>query len=316
MVSLFRRESALGLFFVLPACGLITSFCTPRPIDEATFATLYTDPAPPAEAPLQVFHIGHSLVGRDMPLMLAQLAGEGHVFHSQLGWGAFLKEHWEPDIPVKGFKETNFHPQHRDPREALSTGAYDAIVLTEAVEIKDSIRWFAPADYLHRFAELAWANNLGTRVYLYETWHRTDGEDDWYMRIDRDLGLYWEGEILRRAIAYDDARRPIYVIPGGQVMAAVAREIEAQGGIGFLQGRDDLFDDNIHFSDYGAYLMALTHYAVLYGRSPVGLPHSGLLKLDGNVFADPGPEAARMMQEVVWRVVTSYAPTGVSSEPG
>ena len=93
------------------------------------------------------------------------------------------------------------------------------------------------------------------------------------------------------------------------------REIEARGGVGPLQSRDDLFHDNIHFSEYGAYLMALTHYTVLYGRSPVGLPH-GLTTFDGTPAADPGPEAARMMQEVVWRVVTSYAPTGVSVEAG
>jgi len=290
MVSLFRRRSAASLLLLLPACGLVTGFCTPRPIDEAAFSALYTEPLHPPEVPLTVYHIGHSLVGRDMPLMLAQLVGEGHVFHSQLGWGAFIKEHWDPDVPVKGYEEENFHPQHRDPREAMASGEYDALVVTEAVEIRDSIRWFAPADYLHRFADLAWENNPGTRVYLYETWHRTDGEEDWYMRIDRDLGMYWEGEILRRAIAYDDARRPIHVIPGGQVMAAVAREIEARGGVGPLQSRDDLFGDNIHFSDYGAYLMALTHYAVLYGRSPVGLPHGGLLKLDGSAFADPAPK--------------------------
>ena len=57
----------------------------------------------------------------------------------------------------------------------------------------------------------------------------------------------------------------------GEAMIAVAsnfdrtaRELEARDGVGPLQSRDDLFSDNIHFSDYGAYLMALTHYAVLY----------------------------------------------------
>ena len=87
--------------------------------------------------------------------------------------------------------------------------------------------------------------------------------------------------------------------------------LRGQCGIGPITSRADLYKDDIHFNDHGAYLMALTHYAVLYGRSPVGLPHA--LKLyDGTRAADPGPEAAQMMQETVWRVVTSYAPTGVS----
>ena len=47
-----------------------------------------------------------------------------------------------------------------------------------------------------------------------------------------------------------------------------------------LFGKEDLFAltengerDMIHLNDIGAYLVALTHYAVLYHRSPVGLPH-------------------------------------------
>ena len=309
-MSLFRLKKAVGLLVLLPACGLSTAYCSPRPIDEAAFAALYATPLPQPEGPLQVYHLGQGPLAPSAPCPRGH--PEWHIFHRQLGWGANLKEHWEPDVPVKGFEESNGHIQHRDPFEALEAGGYDAVVLTEAVEIKDSIRYSAPADYLHRFADLAWQHEPATRVYLYETWHETHDPEGWYTRIDRDLGLYWEGEILRRAIAYDDARRPIYVIPGGQVMAAVAREIEARDGVGPLQSLDDLFGDYIHLSDYGTYLIALTHYAVLYGRSPVGLPHQ-LMKADGSPAADPGPEAARMMQEVVWKVVTSYAPTGVSA---
>jgi hypothetical protein len=33
----------------------------------------------------------------DMPMMLEQLAADGHDHRSQLGWGATLKSHWEPD---------------------------------------------------------------------------------------------------------------------------------------------------------------------------------------------------------------------------
>lgn len=49
--------------------------------------------------------------------------------------------------------------------------------------------------------------------------------------------------------------------------------------------------------------MALTHYAVLYGKSPVGLPHE-LKRADGSPATAPSPELARRMQEIVWEVVT------------
>ncbi len=84
-----------------------------------------------------------------------------------------------------------------------------------------------------------------------------------------------------------------------------------------LFGKEDLFAltengerDMIHLNDIGAYLVALTHYAVLYHRSPVGLPHQ-LRLADGSMANAPGQNAARLMQAVVWQVVTSYRKTGV-----
>ena len=96
-------------------------------------------------------------------------------------------------------------------------------------------------------------------------------------------------------------------------MAAFARRIAAENGIGPIKAHEDLFRDDIHFNDYGAYLIALTHYAVLYGRSPIGLPHT-LLKANGTTATDPGPQVARAMQETVWEVVTSYSPSGVMGD--
>ncbi|MCB1330192.1 MAG: hypothetical protein KDK28_12485 [Maritimibacter sp.] len=318
MLRRLVRRSSAALLLLLPACGLVGRCSGPAALDQSAFDVLYSSPAPVATGPLQVYHLGHSLVGRDMPVMLTQLAtaglgAEGHDFASQLGWGATLREHFEPDVAVKGFAEENTHPQHRDPHEALKSGEYDAVVLTEAVEIRDSIKYQATAEYLAKWAEEAWDGKPLARVYLYETWHELDGAEDWLARLEGDLAVHWEAEILRPALANQDHLiRPIFVIPGGQVMAAFIRRLETAGGIGPLTDRHDLFSDNIHFNDYGAYLMALTHYAVLYGRSPVGLPHA-LAKADGTPAADPGPAAAQAMQEVVWEVVTAYPPTGVAA---
>lgn len=310
MLHRFKKQSTGLVFLLLSACGMVSQCSVPDPIDQADFDALYKEPLSPPEGPLQVYHLGHSLVGHTMPAMLAQLAGEGHGFASQLGWGANLREHWEPDVPVNGFEESNQHAEFQDPHEALATGNYEALVLTETVEIRDSIKYQDPQKYLRNWALAAWETNPQTRIYLYETWHRLDDPEGWLKRLDRDLGLYWETEILRRALAHDDVTQPIYVIPGGQVMAAFTRSVEAAGGIGPIGSHEDLFRDHIHFNDYGAYLMALTHYAVLYGRSPVGLPHA-LKKHDGTDMEPVDAETARAMQETVWQVVTGYAPSGV-----
>jgi hypothetical protein len=84
-----------------------------------------------------------------------------------------------------------------------------------------------------------------------------------------------------------------------------------------LTSRDDLFArlesgvDTIHLSDAGNYIIALTHYAVLYQRSPVGLPHD-LTLADGSPMAPMSQETARALQEVVWQVVSGYPFTGIA----
>jgi hypothetical protein len=302
---------------ILAAIALAASyFMQPAAISQEAFAAQYQIPVPPAASPMTVYHLGHSLVGRDMPAMLAQLV-PGHSYASQLGWGASLHNHWTGDVP--GFDTENTTSAFKPAKTAIGSGLFDAVVLTEMVEIKDAIAYHDSAEYLALWTKLARTANPNVRVYFYETWHQLNDPDGWLNRIDSDLAQYWEGAILRPAMAVDGVGT-IYVIPGGQVMAAFVREIDA-GRVPGMTKREDLFrkkedgtQDQIHYNDLGAYLMALTHYAVLYGKSPVGLPNT-LLRADGTAADAPSVEIARKMQEVVWQVVTSYAPTGVGPGP-
>ena len=310
--------AALGAAAYLWRGGAPTA-AAPAPLPETDMAALYAEPLPPPAGALRGFHIGHSLVGRDMPAMLAQLAGGAYAYESQLGWGTPLKAHWEPDERINGFETENAHPRYRDAHQAAASGDYDVLVLTEMVEIRDAIAYFASWDYLQRWAAAAWAADPATRVYLYETWHRTDDPEGWLARIDADFGRYWVDSILRPALTQDGGARPIHVIPGGQVMAAFLRAVEARGGMPDVAGVEDLMarapdgtPDTIHVNDLGAYLIAVTHYAVIFGRSPVGLPHE-LQRADGSMAAAPAPETARLMQETAWAVVTSIPLTGVGA---
>lgn len=298
--------------FLAGLAGLfgLTRHFAPVSLTQAEVDDLYASPDIVAAGPQAVFHIGHSLVGRDMPAMLAQMAEQGHHYDSQLGWGTTLKAHWEPDTPIAGFETENDHPRYRDAHEAVDSGAYDALVLTEMVEIRDAIKHFDSATYLQKWANAGWAANPDLRVYLYESWHSLETPEGWLDRLDKDLSRYWDQEILRPALAGLDEPRPIYVIPAGQVMARFVRDVEAQGGVGEISDRHDLFSDDIHVNDLGAYLVALTHYAVLYQKSPVGLPHA-LLLADGNPATSPSPEVAQLMQETVWNVVSNTPKAGV-----
>ncbi|THD83639.1 hypothetical protein E7811_10205 [Aliigemmobacter aestuarii] len=277
------------------------------------FSARHAEPLPPPAGPMTVYHLGHSLVGRDMPAMLAQLAG--HTHHSQLGWGASLKQHWEPDEPVPGFDTENAHPAHRPAREAIASGGYDAVILTEMVEIRDAIRYHDSGRCLAEWARAARAANPDVRIYLYETWHRLDDPAGWTDRIRDDLPGQWEA-IMRKAMA-QEGTGTIHLIPAGTAMAALVARIEA-GEVPGLARREDLFGKNpdgtqdmIHPNDLGAYFVALVHYATLYHRSPEGMPHA-LIRADGRPADAPSPEAARIMAQVAWQTVSGYAATGVA----
>lgn len=304
---------------VLAAIPFLRPLLEPRKADPEVLRAAYEAPLPAPNEPLAVYHLGHSLVGRDMPAMLAQLSPEGHRYESQLGWGTSLRQHWQGGGAINGFEAENDHARFRDAREAIGSGEYDAVILTEMVELRDAIKYHESARHLALWAELARAANPDTRVYLYESWHRLDDPEGWLTRLDTDLDDLWLSRVLGPDLSGKGAERPVRVIPAGQAMAAFVRAVEDAGGISDIANRESLFartsegtPDPIHVNDLGAYLVALTHYSVLYHRSPEGLPHQ-LLRADGTPADAPSEEVAKLMQRIVWEVVSSSRLTGVGS---
>lgn len=299
------------------AAGVWWVWFKPRlPAPEVIEAT-YAKPVPAPQGPMRVFFLGHSLVNQDMPAMLAQLAPKGHGYNSQLGWGTPMRAHWEKDVEILGFDESNAQPGvFRDAKQAIGSGEYDAVVLTEMVELSDAIKYHDSVKYLGLWADLAHSGNPDAPIYLYETWHWLTDPKGWEVRLQQDLADLWENRLLLADLARNPDR-PVHVIPAGQVLLNFMTAVRKAGGVEGVAGPQDLFGldpegklDPIHMGDLGNYLVALTHYAVLYQKSPVGLPHE-LLKADGTPAKAPSAEAARLMQQVVWDTVTAYPKTGV-----
>ena len=318
MVKMARRMAILGGIGTLGAAvagSLYWAFT--RPPSPASVRARISAPIPAPGRPLNVFHLGHSLVNRDMPAMLAQLAPAGHRYDSQLGWGTTLQAHWG-DAPINGFETENAHPRFRPAHEALDSGDYDAVVLTEMVEIRASIRWYDSPEYLARWAAKAVAARPDVRLYLYETWHPLDDPEGWLERLDRDLDRYWLSRVLGPALNRLPAETQIRLIPAGQVLAAFVRAVESAGGIGNIRDRTDLFQrssdgvlDPIHLNDMGNYLVALVHCTTLYHVDPMGLPHE-LLRADGTPAIAPTPEAAQTMQEMTRSVIHTLGLSGMA----
>ncbi len=317
-----RRWAVLGALgaAVIGLAGGVRYALVPPKLGPDDFAARYANPLQAPDAGLSVFHLGHSLKGPDIPVFLGQLADaaglSGHRYNSQLGWGASLRDHWQGGDALAGFDDMNQPPAWADPRTALGSGTYDALILTEMVELKDAIRWHDSSQHLALWAEFARTARPDLRIYLYESWHDLSVREGWLERLDSDPDQLWEGTILAQAMA-QPATGTVHVIPAGRVMAALVRHAEGQGGVPGMTDRTDLFArnadgslDTIHINDLGAYLVALVHFAVIYQRSPVGLPHA-LARADGTPATPPDPALAALMQELVWSVVRDLPVTGI-----
>ena len=259
-----------------------------------------TPPPPPPTggevSSANVLFIGHSLINWNMPSMVAALAADGrrsHRWDAQIGNGGSIQAQWQNVAEgVNG-------------REALASGAYDVLVLTEAIPLMDHYTWSGSVEYAGRFYDLAQEHHPGLRTYMFETWHSTT-TSGWRGRIDSDRAL-WE-----RIVDEVNAGRSgpdMLMIPGGTALGQLVDRVEA-GGVPGITSRDQLFEDDIHMNDLGNYFIACVQFATIYRMSPIGLTTHAEDRW-GGVYSPPSAGAARVMQEIAWDVVSNDPRSGV-----
>lgn len=243
---------------------------------------------------LAVFHLGNSFTRwGHVPLQLQSLAadaGFAHTFGEQLADGQGLGYHWTNGLA--GGVLTRGTPS----RLELVTGGWDWLVLQPM-----SREWLpanlpALLDFAGRFAALAVSNN--TRVALYQYWNYLDegaAEQD---------AINAAFTTLRDALASNGI--DAVIIPAGVAFSNAVAAIPSLD-------RPDLYQDNLHPTDTGYYLSALTHFATLYRQSPAGLTNGAIsadANLDTPVLIDPTLAAA--LQQVAWNTARYHPGSGVT----
>ena len=253
-----------------------------------------------ADTPLdaRVVMSGHSLTDPIPAMLLPMVRASG-------ARGAVIERSTIPGSPMDWRWEHRAAPV--DARHEIAE--YDLLVLTERVPLLNTMVYHNSADEALRWASHAWAH--GAATVLYASWTSwvtgADGEDD-----EARAGLSLRERLLREQARWEEIRdhvnteRPdgmpeMRMIPGPPIMLALMDAIEADAAPGLTDIRD-IFHDNIHVNDLGAYLMALAHYAVIYGRDPQEVP----LALGRTPV--PEPELAHWMQGLVAQVVAQQTP--------
>ncbi len=262
-----------------------------------------------------VLFVGHSLVGPDLPPMVegALLAmGVQATVEAQVINGAPLRYQWDNGATAEGV----------DARARLAKGDVDVLVLTEAIPLAAQVEWNASADFVARWAGAAWAANPQTQVLVYETWHSLDsgpggpvpddpgGQVPWADRLAADRAV-WQGLADAANAVRPAGAPPVRVVPAGQAMGRLAVAARA-GEVPGMADIRDAFDDDIHLSGRGMYLVALVHAAMIAGKPPDGLP----ARL-GRLFRDRrsaiSPEMALAMQRIASEAIAADVAAGAPS---
>jgi hypothetical protein len=275
-------------------------------------------PIAPARGGMKLFWVGHSLMNTDVPWMVKGIADAAQLpssYRQQLNIGAALRANWEQPttfnhIPVWNDQLGRDEEWGANPRIELPTGQYDALVLTEATPVD---KQEGSALYAGHFVDLAVRGRKDIAVYLYETWDfvtPAGGWPRWRARID-EWRPVWE-KIADDVMAARPGGPKMFIVPGGQAMAALYDAIKSKGRVGTLTDMKQLFEDDIHLNATGNYFIALVSYATVYRRDPggTGAVSAGPYQKGLTVVTDPATRAA--LQALAWQVVRAHPRSGLS----
>lgn len=276
------------------------------PLAFAAPVTTSSTEAPPG---LRVFTCGHSFHVWVVPMLtdLAQKAGiQNHRVSgvSSIG-GSRVIQHWDVADEKNAAKK------------ALTAGEVDVLTLSPI--------WL-PDEGIENFAKLAFAHNPKVRVTVQEYWLPNDAYNPVYPLETRkyvdhnatDLdelrkanGAYGRDiENHVREINQRLGQDVLVVVPVGEA-SVVLREKIVSGRVPGLKVQWRLFADMWgHPAPPLKVLAAYCHFAVIYRRSPVGLPMP--MEFERNVeFANP--VLNQLLQEIAWETVTHHPMTGVTA---
>jgi hypothetical protein len=260
--------------------------------------------APPAG--LKVLTAGHSFHVWMPPLVAEMAKAAGIQGHEQLAissiGGSKVIQHW--DLPLEKNKA----------KPILEAGKADLFTMAPT---------FLPDPGIENFTQLGLEHNPKIRFTLQQNWVPFEDPELWLSKsrpksIDRDVLTLAQlrakhdpyFKMIEDHVKELNARIPaakIAIVPSGEAVLAL-RDKVIKGEAPGIKTQNELFTDVLgHPGPQIRVLSAYCHFAVIYRRSPVGLPVvSQLAKL---------PEAEklnRMLQEIAWKAVTGHPMSGVA----
>jgi hypothetical protein len=276
----------------------------------ATVAGLHAaDLQPPITSGLRVATCGHSfhVFTYHQVEEIAQSASLKHqvVGLSSIG-GSTVQRHW--DVPE----------EKSEVKKVLKAGGADVLTLSPI--------WL-PDEAIEQFVKLGLEHNPALRITVQEYWMPNDEYEPVYplqtrKKVDHnatDLGKLRDAT-LRYAKDIEDYVRGInrrlgkdavFIVPVG-LAAVTLREKIVHGEAPGLQAQSDLFRDTWgHAQPPLQILSSYCHFAVLYRRSPVGLPVPPAFRLLQDVSEEDKAKLTTLLQQIAWDTVSQHPMSGI-----
>jgi hypothetical protein len=263
----------------------------------------------PVDKGLRVATCAHSFHGFVVGNLanMAKLAGiKGHTIAatSFLG-GSRVIQHW------------NAPEEKSKVKAALRAGKVDVLTLSPI---------YPPDEGIEKFARLALEHNPNVRVAVQELWLPYDVYDTKTplkrRKVDHDAATaaelhkqyeayFKDMDAYVREVNKKVGKDVLVVVPAGQAVLALREKIIAGKAPG-LKKQSDLFTDDIgHATAPLQAVVAYCNFAVVYRRSPVGLPMPSVL---ARMKGPEGEKLNRLLQELAWEAVVRHPLSGVKAE--
>jgi hypothetical protein len=266
--------------------------------------------ASPVPRGQRVFMCAHSFHAFVYPILSEMARAAGINDHQPVGasriGGSRVIQHWD------------VAEEKNEAKAALRAGKVDVLTLSPI--------WL-PDEGIEKFAKLGFENNPEIRVTVQEFWLPNDTYHPVYpletrKKVDHNAtvidelrkqqGLYdHDIEEFVRGVNQRLGKDVVLVVPVGQATVALRDKIVAGQAPG-LKAQWDLFRDNWgHAQPPLQVLSAYCHFAVIYRRSPVGLPVPSVLANVENL--KDKDKLNRLLQELAWDAVTHNPLSGMSA---
>ncbi|HCN28926.1 MAG TPA: hypothetical protein DIT64_09190 [Verrucomicrobiales bacterium] len=274
-----------------------------------TLTARAADLQPPITVGQRVATCGHSFHVFTYPQVdqIAKSAGLEHqlVGISSIG-GSTVQKHWDKTEEESAVKKV------------LKAGGADVLTLSPI--------WL-PDPAIEEFVKLGIAHNPALRITVQEYWMPNDEYEPVYplqtkkkvdhnatdlaklrdatMRYAKDIEDYVKG--INQRLGKD----AVLIVPVG--MAAVTlREKIVKGEAPGLKTQGELFRDNWgHALLPLQFLSSYSHYAVIYRKSPVGLPVPLAFRTLKNVSDEDKAKLNTLLQQIAWDTVSTHPMSGI-----